>query len=73
MRMRAANHWTEHRYPNGGVRGRTEGAEGALSDINGRRGPWSCEGLISQCRGMLGQPAKWKWIGGWGSPLTEAW
>jgi hypothetical protein len=23
-----ANHWTEHRVPNGGIRGRTEGAEG---------------------------------------------
>jgi hypothetical protein len=33
--------------------GRTEGAEGALSGINGRGGPWSCEGLI--CRGILGQ------------------
>ena len=25
-----------------------------LSDINGRRGPWSCEGSMSQCRGMPG-------------------
>ena len=24
-----------------------------LSDINGRGGPWSCGGLIPQCRGML--------------------
>jgi hypothetical protein len=29
-------------------------AEDALSAINGRRGPWSCEGLMSQCRGMQG-------------------
>ena len=28
MRMLVANHQTEHRDPNGGVRGRTEGAEG---------------------------------------------
>jgi hypothetical protein len=34
--MLAANHQTEHRAPNGGVRGRTEGAEGALSGINER-------------------------------------
>jgi hypothetical protein len=27
----------------------------ALLDINGRRGSWSCEGLMSQCRGMPGQ------------------
>jgi hypothetical protein len=27
-------------------------AEGGLLDINGRRGPWSCEGLMSQCREM---------------------
>ena len=26
--------------------GRTEGAEGALSGISGRGGPWSCEGLM---------------------------
>ena len=36
MRMLAVNHRTDHRDPNGGVRGRTEGAEGALSGINGR-------------------------------------
>jgi hypothetical protein len=24
----------------------------ALLDINGKRGPWSCEGLIPQCRGI---------------------
>jgi hypothetical protein len=28
MRMLAANHWSEHGVPNGGVRERTEGAEG---------------------------------------------
>ena len=44
---------TEHRDPSGGVRGRTEGAEGALSGINVGGGPWSCEGLMPQCRGKL--------------------
>jgi hypothetical protein len=32
-RMLAANHWTEHGVPNGGVRGRTEGAEGVCNPI----------------------------------------
>jgi hypothetical protein len=27
----------------------------ALWDINERRGPWFCEGLMPQCRGMPGQ------------------
>ena len=26
-----------------------------LPGINGRRGPWSCEGPMLQCRGMPGQ------------------
>jgi hypothetical protein len=30
-------------------------AEMALSDINGRRGPWSCEGSMPQYRGMPGR------------------
>ena len=48
--MLTTNHWTELRDPNGGVRGRNEGAEGVLSGINGRGGPWSCEGLMPQHR-----------------------
>ena len=39
----------------------------ALSNINRRRSPWSCEGLIPQCRRM---PAQWggsRWVGGRGS------
>jgi hypothetical protein len=55
MQMLAANHQTEHKDPSGRVRGRTEGAEGALSGINGREGPWSYEGSMTHCRGMLGQ------------------
>jgi hypothetical protein len=31
--MLADNHWTEHRVPNGGVRVRTEGAEGVCNPI----------------------------------------
>jgi hypothetical protein len=31
--MLATNHQTEHRNPNGGVRGRTEGAEGVCNYI----------------------------------------
>ena len=52
----------EHRDPNGGVRGRTEGAEGALSGINRRGGPWSCEGLMPQCRGDCKAGAG-EWVG----------
>jgi hypothetical protein len=33
MRMFAANHGTEHRDPNGGIRGRTEGVEGVCNPI----------------------------------------
>lgn len=52
--MLAANHGIEHRDPNGGVRGRTEEAEAALSGINGRGGPWSCESLMPKGGEMLG-------------------
>jgi len=33
MRMSAANYWTEHGDPNGGVRERTEGAEEVCKPI----------------------------------------
>ena len=33
--MLSANHWTEHRIPNGGVRERTKGAERACSSMVG--------------------------------------
>jgi len=55
MWMLEANDQTDHREPNGGVKGRTKGAEGALAGIGERKGPWSCEGLIPQCRGMVGR------------------
>ena len=40
----------------------------ALLGINGRRGPWLCEGLIRQCRGIQGQRVK----NGWGNTSIEA-
>ena len=33
--MLSANHWTEHRVPNGGTRERTQGAKGFCSPIGG--------------------------------------
>jgi hypothetical protein len=33
MQILTANHWTESGEPNGGVRGRTEGAEGDCNPI----------------------------------------
>jgi hypothetical protein len=33
--MLSANHWTEHKVPNGGAIERTEGAKGAYSSIGG--------------------------------------
>jgi hypothetical protein len=38
----------------------------ALSIINGRRGPWSCEGLMPQCRGMPRPGSRSGWIAEWG-------
>ena len=55
MQRLTTNYWTEHRDPSGGVRGSTEGIEEALTAINVRGDPWSCEGLMLQCRGMLEQ------------------
>ena len=40
------NHWTEHRDPDGRVRGMAEGGEEALSGISERGGPWSYESLM---------------------------
>jgi hypothetical protein len=31
--------------------------------INERRGPWSCEGSIFQCRGIPGQGSRSEWVG----------
>ena len=35
----------------------------AENGINGRRGPWSCEGSMPQCRGMPRQRSRSKWVG----------
>jgi hypothetical protein len=70
MHMLIANHQTEHRYPNGGVRGRTEGTEGALSVINGKGGLWSCECVMPQCRAMPGWWGGSGWVGG-GAPSEK--
>ena len=43
----------------------------ALSDINGRGGPWYCGGLMSQHRGNAGGVG-WESVGGLGSTLIEA-
>jgi hypothetical protein len=37
MRMLTANHQSEHRDRNGGVRGRTEGAEGVYNPIGKKK------------------------------------
>ena len=41
-----------------------------LSDINGRVGPWSCDLLMPQCRGMQGWEGL-EWEVKWGSTLIE--
>jgi hypothetical protein len=35
----------------------------AYSVINGRRGPWSCEGSMTQYRGMPGAESRIGWVG----------
>jgi hypothetical protein len=117
--MLAANHRTEHKIPNGGVRERTEGAEGVyniigsttistnqtpptpselpgtkpptkeytwrgpwiqlhmllrmfMSAINGKRSPWTCEGLMLQCREMPRQGDRSEWVGGWVGEHTHS-
>jgi hypothetical protein len=43
----------------------------ALSDINGRRGSWTCGGLILQHRGVL-RGVRQERVSGWGSTPIEA-
>jgi hypothetical protein len=55
----AANHWTERRVRNGGVRERTEGAEGICNPIGRRtistnQNPYNSQGLNHQPRSTYG-------------------
>jgi hypothetical protein len=43
-----------------------------LLGINGRRGPWSYEGSMLQCRGMPGWGGRSGWAGKSGNTLIEA-
>ena len=48
----------------------------ALLVINGRRGPWSCEDWIPQCREMPGRGRGSGWVseqevGGWDRGFSE--
>jgi hypothetical protein len=45
-------------------------AENCLIWHHGRRGPWSCGGLLSQHRGML-EAVRQEWVGGLGSIFLE--
>jgi len=60
MRMLAANHQTEHGDPNGGVRERTEGAEGVCNfigrtTISANQSPQSSQGLNHQPKSIHGE------------------
>jgi hypothetical protein len=37
--------------------------DGLIRDFTGRRGPWSLEGSMPQCRGMPGQGSGSGWVG----------
>jgi len=52
--MLAANHWTEHRDPNGGVKGRTEGAKGFCKLIG--RTTISTNRTLQNSQGLNHQP-----------------
>jgi hypothetical protein len=53
--MLATNHWTEHRVPSGGVKERTEGAEGVWSTtIWTNQYPQSSQGLNHQVKSTYG-------------------
>jgi hypothetical protein len=43
-----------------------------MSGINGRRGPWSCEGSMPHCKGMPGQGGGSGWVGT-GTPSKKQW
>jgi hypothetical protein len=57
--MLTANHWTEHRILNGGVREKTEGAEGVYNPIgrttiSTNQNPQSSQGLNHQPKSTHG-------------------
>jgi hypothetical protein len=79
--MLAANHWTEHKAPNGGVRGRTEELRGLNGSICICTKEWPYLASTGEALGpMKAQcPSVGKYqdcevgVGGWvGSALIEA-
>jgi len=61
--MLAANHWTEHGVPNGGIRERIEGAEGVCNPIgrtkistNQTPSPTELQGTRPQTKELHGDP-----------------
>jgi hypothetical protein len=51
-----------------------------LVGISGRKGPWSCEGSMPQCRGIQGQGGGSGWVGeyphrnrGRGDGIGDSW
>jgi hypothetical protein len=54
MQMLIANHWTEYEVPNGGVRERTEGAEGVCNPIG--RTAISINQTLQSSQGLNHQP-----------------
>ena len=46
-------------------------ADFALSGNNGRRGLWSCKGLMSQCRETQVWGSRSGWVVGWVNTLVE--
>jgi len=61
MWMLAANHWTEHGDPNGGIRVMTEGAKGVCNligrtTISNKQVPQSSQGLNHQTKNTHKEP-----------------
>ena len=69
--MISANHWSEHKLPNGGARESTKGAEGTCSSIGGatiwtNQYPQNSQGLNHQPKRMTllyinGRRRPWSW------------
>ena len=51
----------------------THVSEDGLVIINGRRGPWSCEVSMPQCRGMPGLGSRNRWVGEQGEGIGGFW